>query len=174
MFIYSLFTIAFLFFFFFFFSSRRRHTRWPRDWSSDVCSSDLVSLEPLGEALLGQRPLVAERDREIVDRLDRRPEGGARDDRHGDAQLLHLGEAEPGRHAGLIVEDRPLHLATDAADLLDARRSLHEREIGARVEIGVGASDRLIERAAAGATGIRTGNEDKIRVELAPHGVGGP
>src|SRR6266508_4737877 len=28
----------------FFFSSRRRHTRWPRDWSSDVCSSDLVAL----------------------------------------------------------------------------------------------------------------------------------
>src|SRR5690625_6808507 len=25
----------------YFFSSRRRHTRWPRDWSSDVCSSDL-------------------------------------------------------------------------------------------------------------------------------------
>src|SRR5207253_5040674 len=31
----------FYFVFFFFFSSRRRHTRWPRDWSSDVCSSDL-------------------------------------------------------------------------------------------------------------------------------------
>src|SRR5437870_4893440 len=27
-----------------FFSSRRRHTRWPRDWSSDVCSSDLLEL----------------------------------------------------------------------------------------------------------------------------------
>src|SRR5712664_1081153 len=27
--------------FFFFFSSRRRHTRSDRDWSSDVCSSDL-------------------------------------------------------------------------------------------------------------------------------------
>src|SRR5699024_11298651 len=26
---------------FFFFSSRRRHTRSKRDWSSDVCSSDL-------------------------------------------------------------------------------------------------------------------------------------
>src|SRR6266498_5369814 len=26
---------------FFFFSSRRRHTRCGRDWSSDVCSSDL-------------------------------------------------------------------------------------------------------------------------------------
>src|SRR6478735_10982666 len=28
--------------FFFFFSSRRRHTRLQGDWSSDVCSSDLV------------------------------------------------------------------------------------------------------------------------------------
>src|SRR2546421_6029679 len=27
---------------FFFFSSRRRHTRSDRDWSSDVCSSDLI------------------------------------------------------------------------------------------------------------------------------------
>src|SRR3712207_7682503 len=40
---------------FFFFSSRRRHTRYWRDWSSDVCSSDL-----------GQ---VA-RTWEVVDRLD--------------------------------------------------------------------------------------------------------
>src|SRR2546428_7200479 len=32
--------------YYFFFSSRRRHTRSDRDWSSDVCSSDLV-----GEAL---------------------------------------------------------------------------------------------------------------------------
>src|SRR3712207_7833339 len=28
---------------FFFFSSRRRHTRYWRDWSSDVCSSDLAA-----------------------------------------------------------------------------------------------------------------------------------
>src|SRR5690606_39445310 len=27
---------------YFFFASRRRHTRFSRDWSSDVCSSDLV------------------------------------------------------------------------------------------------------------------------------------
>src|SRR5207253_7603311 len=34
---------------YFFFSSRRRHTRWPRDWSSDVCSSDLEQvLHPVG------------------------------------------------------------------------------------------------------------------------------
>src|SRR3712207_7775451 len=29
---------------FFFFSSRRRHTRYWRDWSSDVCSSDLIDV----------------------------------------------------------------------------------------------------------------------------------
>src|SRR5690606_21433466 len=30
----------------FFFSSRRRHTRFSRDWSSDVCSSDLSFASP--------------------------------------------------------------------------------------------------------------------------------
>src|SRR5690349_24086328 len=42
-----------LFFFFFFFSSRRRHTRSLRDWSSDVCSSDLGAdlLKPNEEEL---------------------------------------------------------------------------------------------------------------------------
>src|SRR5690606_40775405 len=29
----------------FFFSSRRRHTRFSRDWSSDVCSSDLAGAD---------------------------------------------------------------------------------------------------------------------------------
>src|SRR3989454_9970017 len=38
--------------FFFFFSSRRRHTRLQGDWSSDVCSSDLL----LQQALLGLPP----------------------------------------------------------------------------------------------------------------------
>src|SRR3712207_9151874 len=32
---------------FFFFSSRRRHTRYWRDWSSDVCSSDLDQLKSI-------------------------------------------------------------------------------------------------------------------------------
>src|SRR3712207_7148284 len=38
----------FIFRSFFFFSSRRRHTRYWRDWSSDVCSSDLDQLIPKG------------------------------------------------------------------------------------------------------------------------------
>src|SRR5215469_505522 len=37
--------------FFFFFSSRRRHTRSLRDWSSDVCSSDLADAH-LGNPVL--------------------------------------------------------------------------------------------------------------------------
>src|SRR5690625_6418857 len=62
----------------FFFSSRRRHTRWPRDWSSDVCSSDLAAelfaellaeegLEVSGEITSGEAPdsaAVAERSEE--------------------------------------------------------------------------------------------------------------
>src|SRR5437899_7860765 len=38
------------FFLFFFFSSRRRHTRCLSDWSSDVCSSDLLHLAHLSTA----------------------------------------------------------------------------------------------------------------------------
>src|SRR5207249_8768856 len=37
---------------FFFFSSRRRHTRSKRDWSSDVCSSDLVPFLEKGYVVL--------------------------------------------------------------------------------------------------------------------------
>src|SRR5688572_33203753 len=43
--------------FFFFFSSTRRHTRFDCDWSSDVCSSDLLALARLA----GHGP------REVVD-----------------------------------------------------------------------------------------------------------
>src|SRR5690625_1591708 len=39
----------------FFFSSRRRHTSWPRDWSSDVCSSDLVPAGVYIPPLQGQQ-----------------------------------------------------------------------------------------------------------------------
>src|SRR2546426_7419588 len=38
--------------FFFFFSSRRRHTRLQGDWSSDVCSSDLLLARPEVQRLI--------------------------------------------------------------------------------------------------------------------------
>src|SRR6266536_480971 len=43
-------------YFFFFFSSRRRHTRSTRDWSSDVCSSDLGCRRPQRQTLWGRQP----------------------------------------------------------------------------------------------------------------------
>ena len=46
--------------FFFFFSSRRRHTRYWRDWSSDVCSSDLTDSEDEQEIKDGW-PMIATR-----------------------------------------------------------------------------------------------------------------
>src|SRR5215204_5941270 len=45
----------FFFFFFFFFSSRRRHTRSLCDWSSDVCSSDLVVHAEVGDLVFKPR-----------------------------------------------------------------------------------------------------------------------
>src|SRR2546427_1342752 len=38
-------------FFFFFFSSRRRHTRFDCDWSSDVCSSDLIVVTVINDGI---------------------------------------------------------------------------------------------------------------------------
>src|SRR6266576_1595131 len=60
--------------FFFFFSSRRRHTRSLRDWSSDVCSSDLDQLADIRFviALLRQRAgagIDREREADGVQRL---------------------------------------------------------------------------------------------------------
>src|SRR5699024_11218001 len=59
---------------FFFFASRRRHTRSKRDWSSDVCSSDLRgSAPPCAAVLLEGGPLalaVAELDQRV-----RHPDG---------------------------------------------------------------------------------------------------
>src|SRR2546427_4706829 len=42
LFVFLHFSLIVYFHFFFFFSSRRRHTRFDCDWSSDVCSSDLL------------------------------------------------------------------------------------------------------------------------------------
>src|SRR5690606_39827241 len=63
-------------YFCFFFSSRRRHTRFSRDWSSDVCSSDLVlavlptrSCQPLpAQSVAVQlQPLDGDDGRGVVD-----------------------------------------------------------------------------------------------------------
>src|SRR5256886_5121064 len=53
---------------FFFFSSRRRHTRFDCDWSSDVCSSDLVAL--LAPLMVLASPRPAAPSHEVVTAVD--------------------------------------------------------------------------------------------------------
>src|SRR5690606_39999332 len=65
-----------------FFSSRRRHTRFSRDWSSDVCSSDLGTDASRAEHVAGQ-PDTDRVDPDAVDthdpvaHLEPRGRGGA-------------------------------------------------------------------------------------------------
>src|SRR2546422_3632504 len=63
---------------FFFFSSRRRHTRCSRDWSSDVCSSDLDFFQRLTEPQSGfqirSQQMEANANRTVAARRDRSEE----------------------------------------------------------------------------------------------------
>src|SRR5690349_25159177 len=67
---------------FFFFSSRRRHTRSLRDWSSDVCSSDLSDFPDAVDAAVepGTRADGALGNKEIAGRIDRNARGSAEAD----------------------------------------------------------------------------------------------
>src|SRR5205814_9772853 len=60
----------------FFFSSRRRHTRCLSDWSSDVCSSDLVAGDGGGDDLLDE---VVPREEDGVHRRHAPPALGRSD-----------------------------------------------------------------------------------------------
>src|SRR6185295_3576816 len=94
--------------FLFFFSSRRRHTRYWRDWSSDVCSSDLDALVEARGAHLRRR------HRRTADALDARPHAAERPAHRVsvDAAEEAAPEAAQGhRHDG---HGRPLQDALDA------------------------------------------------------------
>src|SRR3712207_8835734 len=84
--------------FFFFFSSRRRHTRYWRDWSSDVCSSDLGNDLAVG-AVGG---VEAEADRVVLGdllavTLDDRPGLGLADVETVDVDLRRSEERRVGK-----------------------------------------------------------------------------
>src|SRR5690606_40866812 len=85
--------------FFFFFSSRRRHTRFSRDWSSDVCSSDLGSAAAMSVIL--QQKLQSAVFYRIITRLRK----------HGAPKL---------RQHGSFVRPIPgcMHKPSKAADVL--------------------------------------------------------
>src|SRR5205809_4676367 len=120
-------------FFVFFFSSRRRHTRCSRDWSSDVCSSDLdPGAEPRGARRSRAPPRTPRRARRARERRHRcrPPRRGARDARRRPLRPHRSpahGPARPGRRG-------PRRRAVRAVLLPDVpdRSSVHARDRGAR------------------------------------------
>src|SRR5690606_19212373 len=104
----------------FFLPSRRRHTRFSRDWSSDVCSSDLLARDDL-QVEPAQHLLVAERDRHI-DELDDRPRRIERPAlllRQEQVLALRGGRAERGHRHRQSVTSAP---AATTAGVARARR----------------------------------------------------
>src|SRR6266498_3756088 len=86
--------------YYFFFSSRRRHTRCGRDWSSDVCSSDLLAVLAVEGDPLRLRGVVA-------------PAGGdAAEDRRGGAApgLRRQGRGRGGEPLGRRAGERRAQL----------------------------------------------------------------
>src|SRR5690625_1501903 len=110
----------------FFFSSRRRHTRWPRDWSSDVCSSDLLGSDRHQADIAGARDMRAAAKLERID-PSRRPRAVQALAHRDDADLLAIFLAEKGPRAhgfglvrchqpcldGGVLADIGVHLALD-------------------------------------------------------------
>src|SRR5689334_12257388 len=131
---------------FFFFSSRRRHTRWNCDWSSDVCSSDLVQGE-VGANRVGvvlAQPLQPEAVPDLL-------VGAGREDEV--ARGLEALPRERGeRHR--LRGDLPLHVERAAAPDLGAANLARP---GIRLPL------RRV-----GDDGVRVGQEQQARPTAAP------
>src|SRR5690606_6474492 len=145
----------------FFFSSRRRHTRFSRDWSSDVCSSDLATDQAAHDAVDVQL--------------------GGRDRERGVAgvvgpQAVPRGPVTGARRAPLQVLERGLVLADpDGADLAGALRldPLEQHDVAVLDAVGHGvAPDAQGEVVGAApedqvALGLRVGADGQAGGDLA-------
>src|SRR5690606_38558598 len=148
----------------FFFASRRRHTRFSRDWSSDVCSSDL-----LGE-LLGERG---------------EPHGGEHRGGDGDDVAALAGDlddllGEDGGPAEARGGDGQAGLGVDDADGVEAVGDvLHGRGVAAallgdRVDDdgaaeGLGAPQRELH----GSEVVAVDRADVLHAQVLEHALGG-
>src|SRR5699024_12007526 len=74
--------------YYFFFSSRRRHTISKRDWSSDVCSSDLLSGAPFDVRFISFEDV--KNDPHLLDEID---------------VLINVGDADTAHTGGVWWED---------------------------------------------------------------------
>src|SRR5687768_9727732 len=135
---YFLYLVFVCFFFFFFFSSRRRHTRCSRDWSSDVCSSDLLRL--IGPIVLDQgldQRLELGRGQVAPGRLGARAPRLASDPDQllGRRKARQIGGAAGLREAGDLLRLGHLGCALEHGKELGKRdlgRSLGEGQLDAR------------------------------------------
>src|SRR6267142_4636612 len=120
---------------FFFFSSRRRHTRLTCDWSSDVCSSDLVA-RLADDVRKGAFPLALS-DHGLI--------GG------GDARGETAGAANLRVRPGYIVGCAQIRTV---GDIHAARRTDQDRIVARRFT-----RHPVLDRGAATGTGAVTGDE---------------
>src|SRR5207248_8094902 len=101
---------------FFFFSSRRRHTSSYGDWSSDVCSSDLVERRVAVVHQLKQRPAGPGRIQIVIERGTK-----VRLELRGELRQLSV---------SFPVSRFPFHALVELSEPLDARPRAHERLVG--------------------------------------------
>src|SRR5204862_3096553 len=96
-------------FMFFFFSSRRRHTRSLRDWSSDVCSSDLEAAGAVGVLALPDAHASLPEQRRLLIPGDAGDRDASRQARNivGAAELAARGHHEIGRASCRERGERP-------------------------------------------------------------------
>src|SRR5256885_5712975 len=84
--------LALLLCLFFFFSSRRRHTRLQGDWSSDVCSSDLLLFDDFGSATGGAVFYISQPDRKLSFGVHEGSLGRRSGNRRSSAGTPHFGQ----------------------------------------------------------------------------------
>src|SRR5690606_40204176 len=103
-----------------FFSSRRRHTRFSRDWSSDVCSSDLIQVVEIPGLEIRRRQQVVERGSQPAQEVAAIP------------RILEQETREDARASFAVVQDRAV-----AVDLRSEERRVGKewRSEGARGEV---------------------------------------
>src|SRR2546422_9165999 len=126
--------------FFFFFSSRRRHTRCSRDWSSDVCSSDLGARGAVARPTRNAHPAGADEAAGVL----LGPPGPARERARGLGDRLHAGahgrQPRRGLREGLVAQTVPRRPRRRRAPGLRERVSIAR---GARVSATRGRDDAV-------------------------------
>src|SRR5437879_10177637 len=128
---------------FFFFSSRRRHTRYIGDWSSDVCSSDLIKLENIKLEDLGRakRVTIDKENTTIVE-----GEGKKADIQGRVAQIRRQIEETTSDYDSEKLQERLAKLAGGVAVInVGAATETEMKEKKARVEDALHATRAAVE-----------------------------